>query len=96
MALEMAVPIIFILTLFITAFIVLTRHQAHMRAQRKLPDRTDYFAQAGEGGACRACGSTDTAEHGLDGGSDDVRIVTCANCRALLYQFRREMPSESV
>ncbi|MCB1962480.1 MAG: hypothetical protein KDF24_04870 [Rhodocyclaceae bacterium] len=94
MALEMAFPIVLILTLFISAFVVLTRHQAHMRAQRNLPDRADYFARVGATGACPKCGQTETEEHGLDGGSDDVRIVSCAGCRALLYQFRREMPAD--
>ena len=51
MALEMAFPIVLILTLFISAFVVLTRHQAHMRAQRNLPDRADYFARVGATGA---------------------------------------------
>ena len=90
MALEMAFPIVLILTLFITAFIVLTRHQAHMKAQRELPDRDDYFASAGEGGACKKCGSTETTEQGLDDSGDNIRIVSCAGCRALLYQFKRE------
>lgn len=90
MALEMAFPIVLILTLFIAAFIVLTRHQAHMRAQRKLPERAAYLAEIGPGGACRKCGATETTEHGLNGGEDRVRIVSCAKCQALLYQYTRE------
>ena len=93
MALEMAFPIVLILTLFIAAFIVLTRHQAHMRAQRKLPDRATYLAAVGADGACKKCGATETVEHGLHGGEDAVRIVSCANCEALLYQYRRDQAS---
>ncbi|MBT0959767.1 hypothetical protein [Denitromonas iodatirespirans] len=94
MALEMAFPIVLILTLFIAAFIVLTRHQAHMRAQRNLPDRATYLASAGADGACPKCGATETAEHGLHGGEDAVRIVTCAKCQALLYQYKRDQAAD--
>ncbi len=94
MAWEMAFPIVLILTLFITAFIILTKHQAHMKAQRDLPDRNDYLAKAGDGGACKKCGASETTEHGLNGGEDNVRIVACASCGNLLYQFKREQPAE--
>ncbi|TVO59371.1 hypothetical protein [Denitromonas halophila] len=94
MAWEMAFPIVLILTLFISAFIVLTKHQAHMKAQRNLPDRSDYLAAVGNDRACKKCGATETAEHGLNGGEDNVRIVTCASCQALLYQFKREQTAD--
>ena len=94
MAWEMAFPIVLILPLFITAFIVLTRHQAHMKAQRNLPDRSDYLAAAGKDGACKKCGATETVEHGLNGSEDNVRIVACASCQTLLYQFKREQTAD--
>ena len=83
-------PLLVFLLLFIITIIIVSRHQRYMNAQRNLPDRDAFLAAHGNEVRCHKCAGTQTAEHGLDSKDDPIRIVTCADCKALLYQFRRE------
>lgn len=86
----MALPAIMFVAFFAITFVLFTRHLRHMKAQRDLPTRDAFFNAQGGSGACPGCGSAERAEHGLDDKDDDCRIVACAQCSKLLYQYERE------
>lgn len=90
MAFEMAFPLLVTLFFFVGAFLLVGHHLRSQRAQRGLPSRDTWLASRGEAGAsCARCDSYETEERGLDDKDDTVRVVSCANCKALLYRFDR-------
>ncbi len=80
----MALPAIMFVAFFAITFVLITRHLRHMKAQRDLPARAAFFDAHG------AEGATERAEHGLNHKDDACRIVACAQCAKLLYQYARE------
>ena len=90
----MALPAIMFVAFFAITFVLITRHLRHMKAQRDLPARAAFFDAHGAEGACPGCGATERAEHGLNHKDDACRIVACAQCAKLLYQYARERDAQ--
>ncbi len=86
----MALPAIMFVAFFTITFVLFTRHLRHMKAQRDLPTWEAFLDTQGGSGACPGCGVSERAEHGLDDKDDRCRIVACAQCSKLLYQYQRE------
>ena len=86
----MAFPAIMFVAFFAITFVLVTRHLRRMKAQRELPTRDTFIDAQGGRGACPKCGAAERAEHGLHDKDDHRRIVACAQCSRLLYQYERE------
>jgi len=72
---------------------MLQLHRRQQDAQRALPDREAYLAANGQSEpACLGCGSLRTREFGLNDGEDNRRVVACAECDRLMYQYLRTEP----
>lgn len=90
MAIEMAFPLLITLFFFAGAFVLVGRHLKGMQAQRDLPSRDAWLASRGVAGECCGhCGSSQFDDRGLDDKDDDKRVVSCAQCKALLYRYQR-------
>ena len=86
---ELLIPVLIILTFFIGAFVVITKHMREVSARRALPTRDAYLQQSASG-KCAACGASEQRDFGLDDQYDRKRIVACAACGKELFQFVRD------
>lgn len=85
---EVAIPTILIVMLFVTAWWVMHSHYRREDAKRALPEREVYAGQhGGETAICHACASSELKDEGLDSGADLKRIVSCGSCKTLLYRY---------
>lgn len=76
---------------FLGASFLLNLHQRYQRRQRELPERDAYLAETGTSEpSCRSCESPNLSETGLLHNEDDTRIVSCGDCKTLLYRYERE------
>ena len=83
-------PTLFLMTVFLIAWLVLYAHQRNERKKRELPLRGDFLASQGKSvPACHACGKDDLKDDGLGSGDDVRRIVSCVACNTLLYRYER-------
>ena len=83
-------PTLFLMTVFLIAWLVLYAHQRNERKKRELPLREDFRARPGTSGpACHACGKDELPDDGLASGNDEQRIVSCVSCNTLLYRYER-------
>lgn len=86
-------PLLVAFTFLFGCLAVLHVHRRQQQAQRALPDREAFLAlHRQEAPACPKCGSHDTREFGLNDSGDDRRIVACAGCDHLMYQYQRVGP----
>lgn len=84
-------PIYVAFFFFLGASFLLNLHQRFQKRQRDLPERELYLTEQGrEEPACKSCNSANMHEIGLLHGEDDTRIVSCADCKTLLFQFKRD------
>jgi hypothetical protein len=83
-------PILVAALFLFGCLVVLHLHRRQQDAQRALPSRAAFLDAHGQNTpACDRCGSTTTREFGLHEGEDPQRIVACAKCDRLLFQFAR-------
>ncbi|MBL8443764.1 MAG: hypothetical protein JNK52_06910 [Zoogloeaceae bacterium] len=83
-------PVIVAVLFFLGADLVLYLHHRHQKRQRALPEQNDYMRDHGQHApACIACGATELDEAGCCHATDTRRIVRCATCRTMLFQFQR-------
>ena len=84
-------PVLVAAVFLFGSLLVLHLHQRQQDAQRALPLRDAYLAEHGqETPACHHCGSIDTREFGIHEGEDHRRVVACAHCDRLLFQYTRD------
>lgn len=84
-------PIYVAFFFFLGASFLLNLHQRYQRRQRELPELDAYLADTGSSEpSCRSCASPNLSETGLLHNEDDTRIVSCADCKTLLYRYERE------
>ncbi len=89
-------PILIAFTFLFGCLFVLHMHRRHQDAQRALPELADYLATHNQQApACNRCGSANLKEMGLHDANDVRRIVSCADCNRMLYQYQREQAPES-
>ncbi|MDY0013535.1 MAG: hypothetical protein RBS40_11655 [Rhodocyclaceae bacterium] len=87
---EIPVPVLLIVLLFGGAWLLMTSVMRRQARQRALPWREEYLvAQGQQAPACQACGSTRLTDTGLSCNADEVRLVSCADCRKDLFRQRR-------
>lgn len=82
---------IFVAAIFLFGCLaVLHVHRRQQDEQRALPQRDAYLATHGQQTpACQHCRSIDTREFGLHDGEDHRRVVACAQCDKLMFQYSR-------
>ena len=86
-------PIIVAVLFLFSCLAILHFHQSRQDAQRALPQRDAYLAaQGGQIPTCGRCGATDTREFGLNEEADHRRVVACAKCNQLMFQYSRDTP----
>lgn len=84
-------PILVAFTFLFGCLAVLHLHRRQQEAQRALPEREAFLALHGQKTpACPKCGNAITREFGLHDGADRRRVVACAKCDRLMYQYRDE------
>ena len=83
-------PILVAALFLFGCLVVLHLHRRQQDAQRALPSRAAFLETHGQDTpACDRCGATATREFGLHEGEDAQRIVACAKCDRLLFQYAR-------
>ena len=83
-------PTLFLMAVFLFAWLLLYAHQLSEKKKRELPLREDFLASHGQSvPACHACGKDDLKDDGLGSGNDERRIVSCVGCDTLLYRYER-------
>ncbi len=88
-------PIVFLMLLFFGFWLVLYTFRRSEARKRRVPQRETYLAEHGETSpACAACGSSTLQESGLSHGTDRRRLVSCSDCKQMLYQYEREATPE--
>lgn len=88
-------PVLFIMAVFFTMWMILRTFHRKESAKRALPERSAYLQVHGlEDPSCHACGAAELKEDGLSHGNDAHRIVSCGKCKALLYRFERLRAAE--
>mgnify|MGYP001170056550 FL=1 len=93
---DFPLPILVLFVFFSFSWFVLRLHRKFQDKQAALPQREDYLRTHGlQEAACHACGSKAFREIGLSHGRDERRIVSCVDCKELLFQFRREMAEQA-
>ena len=81
-------PILFILAVFFTFWLILRKFHRLEQKKRALPDLNAYlYANNQTEARCRASDSAELKEEGLTHGKDERRIIACASCNTLLYRF---------
>lgn len=89
--LNIPLPIYVAFFFFLGASFLLNLHQRYQKRQRELPERERYLADLGrQEPVCKSCDSANISEIGLLHGEDDTRVVSCADCKTMLYQFKRD------
>ena len=92
---DFPLPILVLFVFFAFSWFLLRLHRKFQDKQAALPQREEYLrAHRQREAACHACGSKAFTEIGLSHGRNERRIVSCADCKELLFQFRREMAEE--
>jgi hypothetical protein len=87
-------PILFIMGIFFTFWLILRKFHRLEQKKRDLPDLSGYlYANNQTEARCSACDSTEFKDEGLTHGKDERRIISCARCNTLLYRFNP--PEES-
>lgn len=88
-------PILFIMAVFFTMWMILRSFHRQEGAKRALPERGAYLQAHGlEDPSCHACGAAELKEDGLSHGKDVHRVVSCGKCKALLYHFEQPRAAE--
>lgn len=83
-------PILFIVGVFFTFWLILRKFHRLEQRKRALPDLNAYlYANNQTAPRCRACAATEFKDEGLTHGQDERRIVSCAACATLLYRYER-------
>ena len=80
---------------FLGGALLLNLHHRYQNKQRALPARDQYLVthHLAEP-ACHACGSDRLAESGLTHGEDERRIISCHDCKEMLFQDRRAVSGD--
>ena len=87
-------PLLFIMGVFLTFWLILRKFHRLERKKRALPDLNAYlYANNQTEPRCSACDATEFKDEGLTHGEDERRIISCARCNAMLYRFNP--PEES-
>ncbi|MDX9718094.1 MAG: hypothetical protein RBT67_12030 [Thauera sp.] len=85
---DVPLPILFIMGVFFTFWLILRKFHRIEQAKRALPDLNGYlYANEQTEARCKACDSTELKDEGLTHGKDERRIVSCVRCKTLLYRF---------
>lgn len=88
-------PILFIMGVFLTFWLILRKFHRLEQKKRALPELNAYlYAHNQTAPRCHACDSAELKDEGLTHGKDERRIISCARCNTLLYRFNP--PEESV
>lgn len=86
--LNIPLPIYVAFFFFLGAMLLLELHMRYRRKQENLPLRDDYLAHhAQQKPSCNACGSEEMHEIGFLHCDDPKRIVSCGQCKTLLYRY---------
>ncbi|WP_345792144.1 hypothetical protein AAG895_11485 [Thauera sp. JM12B12] len=81
-------PILFIMAVFFTFWLILRKFHRLEQKKRALPDLAGYLDANKQAEArCSACDCTEFKDEGLSHGKDARRIISCARCNTLLYRF---------
>nr|MBL8457706.1 hypothetical protein [Zoogloeaceae bacterium] len=89
-------PVIVAVLFFLGGALVMELHHRFQQRQRALPERDDYIRDHGQHTpACVACGASALNESGCSHAEDSRRIVRCAQCRTMLFQFQRAEAAEA-
>ncbi len=81
-------PIIFIILVFFTFWLILDKFHRLEQKKRALPELSGYLDANNQTEArCSACDSTELKDEGLSHGKDERRIISCARCNTMLYRF---------
>lgn len=84
-------PLLVAFTFLFGCLAVLHLHRRQQEAQRALPEREAFLALHGQNTpACPKCGHPETREFGLHDSGDQRRVVACARCDRLMFQYQRE------
>jgi hypothetical protein len=84
-------PLLVAFTFLFGCLAMLQLYRRQQDAQRSLPQRAEYLAvHAQQTPACSRCGAQETRDFGLHDGEDHRRVVACAKCDRLMYQYSRE------
>lgn len=80
---------------FLGGALVLNMHHRYQNKQRALPVRDQYLAthHLAEP-VCHACGSVRLAESGLTHSEDERRIISCHDCKEMLFQDRHAVSGD--
>lgn len=94
---DLPIPVIVVVVLFGGAWLLITSVMRSQARQRALPWREEYLAAHGQTEpACLACGSTRLTDTGLSTNDDEVRLLTCSDCRKDLFRQRRAAGGEAL
>jgi phage FluMu protein Com len=86
-------PILFIMAVFFTMWLVLRKYHKLEQRKRDLPDLNAFlYANKLTAPRCTACNAVDMKDEGLTHGKDERRIVSCAQCNTLLYRITSPAP----
>ena len=86
-------PILFIMAVFFTMWLILRKYHKLEQRKRALPDLNAFlYASNQTEPRCTACNAADLKDEGLTHGKDERRIVACAQCNTLLYQITPTPP----
>jgi hypothetical protein len=89
---DFPLPILFIMAVFFTMWLILRKYHQIEQRKRALPELNAYlYANNQTEPRCSACESTELNDVGLTHGKDERRIVSCAKCNTMLY---RVVPAE--
>lgn len=88
--LNIPLPIYVAFFFFLGSMLLLELHMRYRRKQENLPALESFLTehQLTEP-ACNACGCSELTEIGLLHAGDPNRIVSCGQCKTLLYRFER-------
>lgn len=88
-------PILFIMAVFFTMWLILRKYHRLEQRKRALPDLNAFlYANNQTEPRCTACDSTGLKDEGLSHGKDERRIVSCAHCNTMLYRITPPEPAE--
>lgn len=81
-------PILFIMGVFFVFWLILNKFHRLERKKRALPELNAYlYAHNQTEPRCSACGATELEDEGLTHGKDERRIISCAQCKTMLYRI---------
>lgn len=90
---DFPLPILFIMAVFFTMWLILRKYHKLEQRKRALPDLNAFlYASNQTEPRCTACNAADLKDEGLTHGKDERRIVSCAQCNTLLYQITPTPP----